>query len=114
MVLKILRRVARGIGAALLLLFAVFVIGEGLPPLTIQSAALGMALLGLVAAWFSDLAGGLLILGGMAAFYALNFSATGRLPGGWVFPLMFVPGVLLLAGFAWRQLSDRHGAAHSA
>lgn len=40
------------------------------------------------------LAGVILNVGGVAAFYLLNLKFSGRLPGGWVFPLMFVPGVI--------------------
>lgn len=93
---------ARVLGVALFLLFAAFEFGEGFPPVSAESAALGLALAGiLLALWFEGV-GGIVILLGAAWFYWLNYAASGRLPGGWVFPLLWVAGVLFLLSAALR------------
>jgi len=93
---------ARVLGVALFLLFAAFEFGEGFPPVSAQSAALGLVLAGiLLALWFEGV-GGIVILLGAAWFYWLNYAASGRLPGGWVFPLLWVAGVLFLVSAALR------------
>ena len=93
---NILRWAARVLAALLALLILLFVIGEGPPPLSWQTAAFACVFVGLIVAWVSDLAGAALILGGMVAFYAIEFVGYGRFPGGPVFPLLYLPGVLLL------------------
>jgi len=100
MVARVTRWTARILAAAVLALFVMFAVGEGLPPLSWQFAALLTVLVGCVLAWFCDLSAGALIVLGTAAFYAINFANSGKFPGGWVFPLLFVPGVLLLLSFA--------------
>ncbi len=57
-------------------------------------AALAAAVAGMLLLWKWEGSGGLLVLAGTVAFYALNLAAAGKFPGGWVFPLCFVPGVL--------------------
>jgi hypothetical protein len=54
---------------------------------------------GFVALWRWKLPGGLVSLAGIVAFYALNYAASGRFPGGWVFPLFFLPGLLAIASW---------------
>jgi hypothetical protein len=36
--------------------------------------------------------------------YAWNFAEAGNFPGGWVFPLCFVPGVLNMLAWLLRRL----------
>ncbi len=96
------RWVARLTGSFLILLFAVFAIGEGirLDRLTVPEAvmmiALTVALFGLLIAWRYESFGGLLVLAGMAVFYLTNLVMAGRAPGGWVFPLMPFAGALFV------------------
>lgn len=93
--------VASFVGAALVLLFAVFAIGEGLPPLAelnASFAAVGMMLAGFLLIWWKDWLGALVSLGGLAWFQALEIADNGQPSYGW-FPLFVIPGVLaLLAG----------------
>ena len=95
------------LGTALLLLFAAFAIGEGPPPLNWQAASLAVMLVGFLLAWWRDLVGGVVSLAGIAAFYGLEFAASGHAPGGWLFPLCFVPGVLGVVAWLLTKSSPR-------
>jgi len=44
--------------------------------------------------------GGVSSLMGISAFYLTNYAVSGRFPGGWVFPMFFVPGILILLSWA--------------
>ncbi|TWU11612.1 hypothetical protein CA54_04200 [Symmachiella macrocystis] len=70
-----------------------------------------MALIGMAVLWKWEGAGGILTLSGMAAFYVLNFAASGRFPGGPVFPACFLPGVLAL--ICWWRDRRLHNDEHS-
>jgi hypothetical protein len=86
-------------------LFLLFLIGEGFNPWTLtgaeiaQHAVLWIALMGMLMLWRWEASGGALVIAGMIAFYLIHFATSGRLPGGPVFPLCFVPGVLALIGW---------------
>ena len=108
-IIQIARWTARALGVGLFLLFAAFVVGEGFPPLNWLTVALLVAMSGFVLAWFHDLLAGMVILVGIGAFYLINFSQYGRFPGGPVFPLLFVPGILLIASGLLR--GRRHKSA---
>ncbi|HEY3266212.1 MAG TPA: hypothetical protein VGM37_04750 [Armatimonadota bacterium] len=104
----------RALSAGLIAVVAAFAIGEGAPhgltgDETRQMAAMAAMAGGLVVAWFRPAIGGALALAGSVAFYGLNFAASGRLPGGPVFPLFPLAGFLfLLAG-----RSEREGGSDS-
>jgi hypothetical protein len=92
---------ARIVGALLVGLILLFLVGEGVPRLSSLSLNLVLMFLaellcltGFVVLWRWELPGGVLALLGITAFYGLNYAASGRFPGGWVFPLFFVPGIL--------------------
>lgn len=90
---------ARLVSLLLLVVVAMFVIGEGPPPLTGHSAASFAILAGLLLGLFWDGVGAAVIVAGLAAFYLLNYWASGRWPGG-AFPLFLLPAALLLTSFA--------------
>ncbi|MGE3317416.1 MAG: hypothetical protein AB7O26_20055, partial [Planctomycetaceae bacterium] len=98
-----IRWTARITGFLIVGVFLLFLIGEGFDPRKLtgaeipQHAALLVALFGMLLLWKWELLGGALSIAGMIAFYAINFAASGRLPGGPVFPLCFLPGMLILA-----------------
>jgi hypothetical protein len=102
---------ARILGALLVGLVLLFLIGEGVPRLSSLGLNLGLMFLtellcltGFAMLWFWELPGGLVALLGITAFYGLNYAASGRFPGGWVFPLFFVPGILAVtAGLLTRR-----------
>jgi hypothetical protein len=83
----------------------IFAIGQGFNPLHLRGSeiALGsaflVALTGMLVLWRWELVGGVMVVAGMVGFYAINFAATGRWPGGWVFPICFLPGILALASW---------------
>ena len=99
----VVRWMARIGGLLIVGLILFFLIGEGFDPTKLNgmelamSAALATALLGMVALWRWECVGGAFAVGGMLAFYFINLAASGRFPGGFVFPLFFVPGILALA-----------------
>ena len=64
-----------------------------------MGSAFLVALTGMLVLWRWELVGGVMVVAGMVGFYAINFAATGRSPGGWVFPICFVPGILALASW---------------
>jgi hypothetical protein len=103
-----LRWVARGVGACTVGLFTMIAAGEGMQPLLLSRSemlmfsALFVALAGLVIAWRHEGLGGAMSVAGVMAFYLLNFAARGRFPGGFFFPMMFLPGLLFLACW-WRS-----------
>lgn len=103
---RLARAAACMLGTALIVLFVVTAIGEGPPPELLvdpQMVSLVVMLFGFAVAWWNGLLGGMISLLGIGSFYVLNYSYYSVLPSGWVFPLCFVPGVLLvLAGLLRR------------
>ena len=93
-------RILAGLIFGLILLFAV---GEGLPAphqLSGREQALMacflVAWIGMLTIWWSELVGGILILTGTGSFYLVHRLLSEGWPRGWVFPLLFVPGILAL------------------
>lgn len=107
------------LGMLILLLFIVFMIGErGHPPLFKPEPA--TLLTWCLVLWFASLfislksrgVGALLGIIAMAAFFATNYFWVGRLPGGPVFPLMWLPPLAFAA--AWlhgRATRQKNGEA---
>jgi hypothetical protein len=98
--------VAGVLGTAIVLLFVMFAIGEGPPAallLNPQTWALLVMLTGFILVWWHDLAGGVTSLFGIGAFYLLNYLQVERFPGGPVFPLCFLPGVLAVIAWLMRR-----------
>jgi hypothetical protein len=96
-VVRTMQWVAGVLGTAIVLLFVVFAIGERAPAVLLlrpQTWALLVMLTGFILLWWNGLAGGVISLCGITAFYLLNYLEDGGFPGGWVFPLCFLPGVL--------------------
>jgi hypothetical protein len=121
MLVPVLRWSARITGSLLVLLFALFSLGEGLPDPALLSASqllmfasMTVALLGMVAGWHSDEIGGILIVSGKLVFDLVNVVTTGHVAGGPIFPIVWVPGILFLLA-AWRDRSStlgQHVAQH--
>jgi hypothetical protein len=94
------------LGTAIILLFVVFAIGQGLPAfgaMNASFAAIIVMLAGFLLAWWRDLPGGIVSLLGIGTFYALEFAANGHAPGGRTFPLCFVPGMLVIVASLLRR-----------
>jgi hypothetical protein len=94
------------LGTGLTLLLLAFAVGEGPPPTNAGSAALLIMLVGFLFAWWHGMIGGVISLVGISCFYMWNLAEAGKFPGGLVFPLCFVPGILLV--FAWLSLRFGH------
>jgi len=113
----VVRWIARIMGLLIVGLFLLFMMGEGLNPLRLNgielpmSGALFLALAGMLLLWWWELLGGVMAVAGMIAFYSINFVASGRLPGGPVFPLCFVPGVLGLVCW-WHERPKAISQSH--
>jgi hypothetical protein len=95
------------LGTLLLVLFAIFAVAQASPGLLLelQAWALALALAGLITIWWNDLLGGGLTVCGLVLFYGLNLFQSGQLPGGWVFPLCFLPGLLALVAGVLKRVS---------
>jgi len=99
----IIRWIARILGIFILGIFLLFLIGDGgMNPLRLSVTELLMTIcllifmVGILVAWKQEGVGGAMMIGGMILFYLINFIGSAKFPGGWVFPLMFVPGILYL------------------
>ena len=99
--LHLLRWMARVLGVLILAFVLLDLIGGGLP--NIRNIAPGewllwggftLTLVGFALLWKWELTGGIVALGGIALFYVASFALAGKFPGGWVFPLFFLPGFL--------------------
>ena len=110
-----LRWVARRSSLALAGLVLLFAIGEGFNPIKLRPAELALAVpfwaccLGFCLGWRWEGWGGLLVVGGVVGFCLVHFAVTGfgRLPRGWAFPALAVPGVLFLLCWFWRRRTAR-------
>ena len=90
--MAILRWSARLLSVALIALFCVFLVGDGIPPfsaLSIRTMSLGFLLLvslaGLLIAFRAEALGGMMGLAGAAGFYLADFIASGSFPRGGYF-----------------------------
>lgn len=63
---------------------------------TLMTVAFGAMWLGLALGWHQERLGGWLVVGGLAAFYAIHLAASATLPAGPWFALLAVPGFLYL------------------
>ena len=110
------RWTARIIGTLLVLMVALIAIGEGMPnpftqPMSVQVGFLALALImiGILAGWRWELAGGILSLFGWVLFVV----AVMHPPRGlnWFVSALALPGILYIAGALLRRYNDRHQAA---
>lgn len=115
-----LRVTGRIVAAGLIALVTLIAIGErgSLADLT-ASEALQMSLMAAAVVafavqccppWHHDrraVLAAIVSLAATTAFYVVNFQNAGRLPGGWVFPLFFLPGLAELAAYLLRSSSVR-------
>ncbi len=97
---NILRWIARIMGVSVVALVLFFAVGEGFdtgqfsPTTGAMALALLAAMVGMLVLWRWELTGGLTVVISMLVFYSINFVASGRLPGGWLLPLFFFPGII--------------------
>ncbi len=93
----VLRWVARIWSIASVGLLCSFLVGEGLPPLTVQTVMFPFGIMfGLILAWRFERIGGLLAVACMLLFYILEYIGHGIFPKGKAFILIAAPGVIFL------------------
>jgi len=100
--------------AFMLFMFIAHIVEDGVDPVLNFSArdslmmiSMVISVIGLALAWKWELLGGIMILGGMAAFYLFDFAFSGSFPRGPVFLIIAVPGVLfLLTSLEKEQMSE--------
>jgi len=104
---QILRWIAR-VWAALMTALIMFIfigdaLADGIGPifnLTVREILMMVAFLtvfvGLILAWKWERLGGWLIVGGMVAFYIIDFVSSGTFPRGGTFLMIALPGILYL------------------
>ncbi len=104
---QIIRWTARVLGALMagliLLIFIGEAVSDGLGPLSfltlresLMMVAFVLVFLGLVIGWMREKLGGWLVVGGMVAFYLLDYLFSGTFPRGGTFLLIVLPGILYL------------------
>ena len=115
--IKGIRWIAR-IWAALMLAFMLFmfiahIVEDGIGPefsLTLRESLMMVSmitsLVGLALAWKWERLGGILTLGGMAAFYIFDFAFSGSFPRTPTFFIVAFPGVLFLIYFYSKRKID--------
>ena len=104
------RWVARGLSLFFAGLFVLLFFGEGPPPIfalsaiSLESWLLLIAVFAPLAAWRYELAGGLIGLVAIGAFYLTDFAAGGfrHFPRGWMLPAIALAPLLFLFA-AWRR-----------
>jgi hypothetical protein len=105
--LRILRWTARITAALAAGLILIIFIGEGLSDgidqflhlakrETLMMVAFIIFWLGLIVGWKWELAGGIMSIGGLVAFYLIDYLFSGTLPGGPFFLIFAVPGFIFL------------------
>jgi hypothetical protein len=99
----VIRWTARILGILCLGLFLLFLVGEGgFNPFhltmieLLMTLCLLIVLIGILVAWKKEGWGGAIMVGSIILFYLINFAGSRKFPGGWVFPVLLVPGVLFL------------------
>ena len=99
-------RLLSGLFAALVVILLAI---EGANPFTYTTDEIILLLsllavwLGFLIAWQWEGIGGSLIIGGGLAFYLVTLAISGKLPGGWILPVSFIPGILFL--YCWWKTS---------
>jgi len=99
--IRIARWVARIWSLGSIGLLGAFLIGEGMPPITLQSIVFPFGVMaGLILAWWFKRIGGIIAIASIILFYALEYAASGKFPGGYAFILISAPSVIfVLCGF---------------
>ena len=94
---QVIRWLARAGSVASIGLLVAFLVGEGLPPITCQSALFPFGVMvGLLVAWRFERTGGTITVACLLMFYALEYFCGGAFPKGSAFWLISAPGALFL------------------
>ena len=100
----LLEKSAKLVGVGLIVLFVYMLIGQGFLPWGEMKTASQLFWMGLCASLSGFLLlfrfprfGAVISLLGIGFCYAVECSTSGKLPGGWVFPLFYYPGLAVFA-----------------
>ncbi len=105
----LVRWAARTLSAVIALLIVALLITEGVNPFSYTSHDLILLLsllaiwVGFIVSWLWEGIGGTMIVGGGISFYLVTLIVFGNLPGGWILPVSFIPGILFL--YCWWKTS---------
>ena len=112
---QVLRWTARAIGASIFAFVLIHLVSEGLPRIGditpgewLLWVGFLLSLVGFALLWKWELVGGIVALMGTTLFYTANIAVSGKLPGGWAFPILFIPGLFSIV--CW--LIDRRPTTH--
>jgi hypothetical protein len=102
----IARILAALMAAMILFIFIGDAAADGIGPIShltfremLMMAAFLIVFVGLVLAWKWERLGGWMIVGGMLAFYLLDFAFSGTFPRGATFLIIALPGILFLISY---------------
>lgn len=111
----LLRWAARLSGLPALWFVAAHLAAEGTPDLSdspphvrLLFGCLTGALIGSVLLWWWELAGGVMNVAGIAAFYAVHIASVGHFPTGLAIAAMALPGLLAVASCSLGLMSRSH------
>jgi len=114
---RIVRWIARGGSLASIGFMLAYVVAQRANPFQMQSSDLLLFLCfpsavgaGVILAWFWELGGAVIALGGLTAFYAANRFLVGDYPPGWKFVALTAPGILFLVSAVLRRLESKRCA----
>ena len=106
----LLRWCARLLSAVILVYVVVDAAASGFPDLSNLTTAEALLMASFFATWLGcavlwkwELAGGLIVVGGMTAFYLVEIYFTGKMPRGPVIAAFFLPGLTAIASYALRR-----------
>ncbi len=108
-----LRWTARLWSLATILVIAALIAGEGINPSN-PGEALGLVFYpfgicaGMIVAWRHERLGGAITVASLLVFYVIHVATAGRLPAGWAWIVLALPGFLFLLGA--RLSNDRTGS----
>ncbi len=114
---QIVRWTARGGSLASIGLMLAYIVAQRANPFQMQSSELLLFLCcpsavaaGLILAWFWELGGASIALGGLIAFYAASLFLGASCKDAWKFVAITAPGVLFLVSAVLRRLESKSRA----
>jgi len=98
------RWIARSLSLIVIGFLLLFLLGEGLPPITVLHICFPFGvMLGLILAWFFEGIGAAITIVSIAAFYSIHYFHDGKLPGGPFFLISGAPSVFFLVSMFMRK-----------
>jgi hypothetical protein len=107
-----LRWTARLWSLATILVIAALIVGEGINPSN-PGEAVGLVFYplgicaGMIVAWWRERLGGVITVASLIIFYAIHVATAGRLPAGWAWIVLAMPGFLFLLASRTASEADK-------